>query len=180
MCSIHRTVLRDRLPILLPLAEADEEEIDPPKKGETVTGVIIEMDENGLWIEIGGKMSGYLPVKEASLSPLKNLNGLFEVGQSITGEMVGTLKGVPVISLRSAQLAVAWQEALKVRAADESFNVKVLEVNRGGVVCDAFGLKAFLPGSHFIGTADGSLVGTALKVGLSHPWPDDVTISLTN
>jgi len=145
-------------------AEADDEEIDPPKKGEEVTGVIIEIDENGALIEIGGKMSGYLPVKEASLSPIKNINTLYSVGDSITGEMVGTLKGMPVISLRSAQLVVAWQEALKVRAVDEIISVKVLEVNRGGIVCDLFGLKAFIPGSHYTGTADASLIGTTLQV----------------
>ena len=39
----------------------------------------------------------------------------------------------------------------QVRAADAVFETKVLEVNKGGAVCSAFGLKAFLPGSHFVG-----------------------------
>lgn len=145
-------------------AEADSEEIDPPKKGQTVTGTVIEMDDNGALLEIGGKMSGYLPVKEASLSTIKHVNLMMEIGQQVTGEIIGTFKGMPVMSLRSAQLVVAWEEALKVRATDETFSVKVLEVNKGGAICDAFGLKGFLPGSHYIGTPDESLVGTYLKV----------------
>lgn len=145
-------------------AQADDEEIDPPKKGQTITGTIIEMDDNGALLEIGGKMSGYLPLKEASLSPIKHVNMLFSVGQDITGDIIGSLKGMPVMSLRSSQLTVAWENALKMRATEEAFDVKIIEVNRGGAVCDAFGLKAFLPGSHYIGIPDASLIGTTLKV----------------
>merc|ERR1712159_475760 len=111
--------------------EADNEEVDPPKVGQQVTGTIIEMDDNGALLEIGGKMSGYLPAKEASLIPIKQVNSLFEVGQSLTAECIGTLKGMPVVSLRSAQLAEAWEHVLDVRAQDEAFEVTVLEVNKG-------------------------------------------------
>uniref|UniRef100_A0A7S0SQK5 S1 motif domain-containing protein n=1 Tax=Chromulina nebulosa TaxID=96789 RepID=A0A7S0SQK5_9STRA len=145
-------------------AEADEEEIDPPSKGQTITGTVIEIDDNGALIEIGGKMSGYLPLKEASLTPLKNLNSVLTIGQELTGEIIGSLKGMPVMSLRSAQLIVAWEKALNYRVTDEVFEVEVVEVNRGGAVCDLFGLKAFLPGSHFLGTPSESLIGTTLKV----------------
>jgi len=144
--------------------EADAEEVDPPKVGQTITGSVIEMDDNGALLEIGGKMSGYLPIKEAALIPIKHMNEVVEIGQSITAEVIGTLRGMPVISLRSTQLITAWEEVLKVRAADSSFAVKVLEVNKGGAVCSAFGLKAFLPGSHFLGVADESLIGTSITV----------------
>jgi len=143
---------------------ADKEEIDPPKVGQSITGEIIEMDDNGALLEIGGKMSGYLPVKEASLVGVKHVNTLFQVGQSLTAEVVGTLKGMPVLSLRSAQLALAWEQVLNMRAADTTFEVVVLEVNRGGAICSFMGLKAFLPGSHYLGLADASLIGQTLKV----------------
>ena len=86
-----------------------------------------------------------------------------EVGQQITAEVVGTLRGMPVISFRSSQLVTAWEKALKVRAADEAFDVEVIEVNRGGAVCQCFGLKAFLPGSHFVGMPDESVIGRTIK-----------------
>lgn len=145
-------------------AEADAEEVDPPKVGQTITGTVIEMDDNGALLEIGGKMSGYLPVKEAALIPIRHVNTVLDMGQEVTAEVIGTLKGMPVISLRSAQLIVAWEQVLKIRAADETFEAKVLEVNKGGAVCSALGLKAFLPGSHYLGVPDESLIGTTLKV----------------
>ena len=145
-------------------AEADAEEVDPPKVGQTITGSVIEMDDNGALLEIGGKMSGYLPLKEAALIPIKHVNTVLQMGQEVTAEVIGTLKGMPVISLRSAQLITAWEQVLAVRATDATFDAKVLEVNKGGAVCTAFGLKAFLPGSHYLGVPDESLIGTTLKV----------------
>ena len=143
--------------------EADSEEIDPPKIGQQITGTIIEMDDNGALLEIGGKMSGYLPAKEASLIPVKQVNTLFEVGQSLTAECIGTLKGMPVVSLRSAQLSEAWEHVLDLRAQDEAFEVTVLETNKGGAICSYKGLKCFLPGSHYLGLPDSSIIGTSFK-----------------
>ena len=106
-------------------AEADNDEQAPPKTGQTVTGTVIEMDDNGALLEIGGKMSGYLPLKEAALIPIKHVNTVLEIGQELTAEVIGTLKGMPVISLRTAQLIVAWAHALEMRAADSTFDAKV-------------------------------------------------------
>ena len=144
--------------------EADNEEVDPPKIGQTVTGTIIEIDDNGALLEIGGKMSGYLPIKEASLIPIKHLNERYEIGSEVTAEVIGTLKGMPVISLRPTELVSAWENILNIRAADSTFDAKVLDVNRGGAVCEIFGLDAFLPGSHYMGTPDESMIGMTLKV----------------
>ena len=55
-------------------AEADVESANPTKVGETITGTVIEMDDNGALLSIAGKMSGYLPLKEASLIPIKHVN----------------------------------------------------------------------------------------------------------
>jgi len=40
---------------------------------------------------------------------------VLEIGQEVTAEVIGTLKGMPVISLRNAQLCIAWEEIMKVR-----------------------------------------------------------------
>ena len=153
--------------------EADAENMQPPKTGNSITGTIIDMDDNGALLEIGGKMSGYLPIKEASLITIRHMSDVFEIGQQITAEVIGTLRGMPVISLRSAQLVTAWGNILNIRAADTPLDVKVLEVNKGGAICDTMGLKAFLPGSHFLGIPDESLVGSTIKVKFLDVNEDD-------
>ena len=57
--------------------------------------------------------------------------------------------------------------------------VKVLEVNKGGAICDAMGLKAFLPGSHFQGIPDESLVGQTIKVKFLDVNEDDGKIVIS-
>ena len=47
----------------------EEDVVAPPKVGDSISGVVIEMDDNGAMLEIAGKMSGYLPLKESSPDP---------------------------------------------------------------------------------------------------------------
>lgn len=137
----------------------------PPAVGQHLTGYVIDVDDNGALLAIGGKKSGFIPLAEASLMPPKHMSDVVKVGDTVTAEMIGTLRGMPVMSLRSAQLVEAWERVAKMRASDEAFAVQVAEVNRGGAVCNAFGgLKAFLPGSHYLGTPDESIVGSSITV----------------
>jgi len=71
---------------------------------------------------------------------------------------------MPVVSLRSSQLVVAWEKVLNIRATDAAFETTILEVNKGGAVSEFLGLKCFLPGSHFMGIADENLIGQKIKV----------------
>ena len=152
----------------------------PPKTGDTVTGRVVEIDDNGALLHLdSSKMSGYIPSKEAALIPVKDLSTIFEIGQEITADVVGTLKGMPVMSLRGKLLLEAWGEIAIVHEKDEIFEVKVLEVNRGGAVCAAFGLKAFLPGSHFLGVPDESLIGNMVSVKFLDVTPDEGKIVLS-
>lgn len=138
---------------------------EPPRVGEQITGHVINVDDSGALLSIRGKMPGYIPIAEASLIPVRRMPESLAVGDTITAEMIGTLRGMPVLSLRNAQLIDAWGRVAAARNNDELFTVQVLEVNRGGAVCSAFGgLKAFLPGSHFLGSADSSAIGRNVTV----------------
>ena len=87
------------------------------------------------------------------------------MGQELDVEVVGRLRGLPVVSYRVTQLAASWERVFKLQAADEAFDVVVQDMNRGGAVCEIFGLQAFLPGSQIVGVVDNSLIGNTIKVG---------------
>lgn len=55
------------------LATASLDMPEPPQLGDSVTGYVVEIDDSGAFIEIGGKMSGFLPLEEASLSPIRHV-----------------------------------------------------------------------------------------------------------
>lgn len=61
------------------LATANLDMPEPPQLGDSVTGYVVEIDDSGAFIEIGGKMSGFLPLEEASLSPIKHVKVSFHV-----------------------------------------------------------------------------------------------------
>lgn len=153
--------------------EAGEETMKPPVAGDKVTGTVVEWDDLGAFIDISGKMCGYLPLKEASLEPIKHVKEAVEIGQEITAEILGTLRGMPVFSLRSAQLVNAWDDILAKKEEDTSFSVKIVEVNKGGAMCYAFGLKAFLPGSHCVGMPTEDLVGKSIDVKFLDVNPEE-------
>jgi predicted RNA-binding protein with RPS1 domain len=107
------------------LFEEEEESgtFQPPKLGDIVTGYVLDIDDNGVLVEIAGKVSAFLPITEASLIPVTNLAGLFEIGQEVTGEIIDKSRGTPILSLRSAQLEAAWLEVHRLKHADEAFEV---------------------------------------------------------
>lgn len=134
--------------------------------GDTVTGVITSINKEGahIRVESAGK-SAFVPNREGSLWDIDSMNEMFQIGQEITGEMVGTLKGVPVVSLRRALLIDAWDFINATRTANAPIYVNVLEVNKGGAMCGGpRGLHAFLPASQATAPLTEALEGTRLQV----------------
>lgn len=151
MADVEMEISEDDLELRPPtlnnaFVSADDEE-DEVMIGQEMTGTIFEINEEGAFLEMGGKMSGFLPAEECSLQPMDKFEALFEIGQEITATVIGYERRQPVLSLRDSLLEVAWQEIMNKRSTDEPFEVTLLEVSKGGAVCDAFGMRVFLPGS---------------------------------
>lgn len=142
----------------------------PPQIGDMATGRVILINELGAYIEIPGKYPGFIPVAEGSLLPINSMKDVVKMDEVLTVEMIGTLRKRPVFSLRSARLAEAWEQVNATRNSDESFEVTVLEVNRGGAVTSGVaGLRGFLPGSHSVGgVITSAAVGTNITVGVTN------------
>lgn len=72
--------------------QADFNQVSPPSVGDMVTGTVIELDDNGALLEMGGKMSGYIPLKEVSLMEIARYANAacFEIASSVSlGERTG-------------------------------------------------------------------------------------------
>ena len=48
--------------------------------GETISGVIIAIESDGLYVDIGGKAPGYMPKKECGLGVITNFKEKFSIG----------------------------------------------------------------------------------------------------
>ena len=70
------------------------------------------------------------------------------------------------VSLKRLMYARAWESLAELYSADPVIEAEVVQVNRGGAIVLVEGLRAFLPGSHIMGSGGASeeLVGTTLKL----------------
>lgn len=148
------------------LAEAEASgKLDEPKVGALLEGKVLHLGDEGASVDIGFRIAAHLPLSEMSLSPVRRARDVVSVGQNLTVEVVQmSSQHVPIISIKKLALQSAWERILKLRDDDEEFNVTVIDINRGGAICIACELRAFLPASHLNGNVTQDLKGKVLTV----------------
>lgn len=101
----------------------------PAVAGQLVTGRVLTVDDKGATLDFGGKMPAFLPIRELTLQSIKSALKCVSVGQEVTGEVLGFVRGVPIVSLRGLQLEEAWDRVAELAREELSFDVTVLDVN---------------------------------------------------
>ena len=115
--------------------------------GEVVTGTVIGMESDGVYVDIGGKAPGFMPKNECGLGVITNLKERFPKGLEI--EVLVTREqnadGMVTISCRALALRKSWDKVRELEKEGKVVQVKVTGFNRGGVTCDLEGLRGFIP-----------------------------------
>ena len=135
--------------------------------GEVVTGTVIGMESDGVYVDIGGKAPGFMPKNECGLGVITNLKERFPKGLEI--EVLVTREqnadGMVTISCRALALRQSWDKVKQLEKEGRVAKVKVTGFNRGGVTCDLEGLRGFIPRSQLQdGENHEALVGKTLGV----------------
>ena len=135
--------------------------------GEVVTGTVIAMESDGVYVDIGGKAPGFMPKNECGLGVITNLKERFPKGLEI--EVLVTREqnadGMVTISCRALALRQSWDKVKQLEKEGRVAQVKVTGFNRGGVTCDLEGLRGFIPRSQLQdGENHEALVGKTLGV----------------
>ncbi len=146
------------------LAALDEQDF-VGTTGEVVTGTVIGVESDGLYVDIGGKAPGFMSKKEAGLGVVTNLKERFpkgtEVEVLVTGEQ--NADGMVTVSARALALRKSWETVRGLEKEGKVVQVKVNGFNRGGVTCDLEGLRGFIPRSQLMeGENHEALVGKTL------------------
>ncbi|MFF2482141.1 30S ribosomal protein S1 [Paenibacillus sp. NPDC058071] len=125
------------------------------KKGDTVTGTIVKIEDNQAYVSLGYKYDGIIPIRELSAVQLENASEAVQVGQEVQLKVVSIddEKEKLVLSKRQIDGEKAW-DALQSRfESGEVFEVAVADVVKGGLVIDV-GVRGFIPASmverHFV------------------------------
>lgn len=113
--------------------------------GKVLPGRVIAKEKGRVLVDLGGTTTGVVSGKELidGFNTAKALN----IGDEV---LVFVLEdeneeGMVVLSFRKAAQMQAWDKFLKMKESKETIQVIAREANKGGLMVDAMGVKAFLP-----------------------------------
>ncbi|WP_219836514.1 30S ribosomal protein S1 [Paenibacillus sp. R14(2021)] len=125
------------------------------KKGDTVNGTIVKIEDNQVYVSLGYKYDGVIPLRELSSLQLDSAQDAVQVGQEVQLKVVSIndAKESLVLSKKVIDGEKAWDVLQAQFEAGEVFEVTVADVVKGGLVADV-GVRGFIPASmverHFV------------------------------
>lgn len=128
--------------------EAEMADVATPNKGDLITGTVIQVLDDEVMLDVGGKSEGIIPLREMSFKDVNSAKDLVEIGDELE-----------VLVLRwddDGTILLSKKKVDSKRAMDkleEDFNEgrpvegTVVNTVKGGLLVDV-GVTAFLPASH--------------------------------
>jgi small subunit ribosomal protein S1 len=118
------------------------------KKGDTVKGTIVKIEDNQAFVSLGYKYDGVIPLRELSSVQLENAADAVQVGQEVELKVVSIddEKEKLILSKKLIDSERAWDELQRRFEQGETFEVTVADVVKGGLVADV-GVRGFIPAS---------------------------------
>ena len=147
--SVKKVVSKKEPRTMEELLKATGYELKGLKKGQLVEGVVTGVTKKMILIDIGAKTEGVVIEKEyeAAREMLADLK---------TGDKVQAYVGSPenergqiLLSLRQAVMHKRWELFEELIKSGETIEVHGLEVNKGGIIVKARGVRGFVPSSQF-------------------------------
>jgi len=116
------------------------------KEGEIITGVVSNIGEKYIFVDISAKSEGVIPIEEFRLT--KEIDKI-EVGSKIDVllEKIENFSGNVVISREKARRAKTWKRMEKAFENKEEIKGTIISRCKGGFVVDVDSCLCFLPGS---------------------------------
>ncbi len=131
-------------------------ELNIPRKGETIKGLVTGINRKAVMVDIGAKTEGLVAEKEYAVASefIETLKEGMEIDVYVMTEE--NEKGQIMLSLRRAMFDKLWGMLESYLENDKEVTVKGAEVNRGGMIVKWQGLRGFVPSSQFGGEYAGN------------------------
>lgn len=129
-------------------AEAFDKGIKHVRKGERISGVIVQVRDSEVLVDVGGKSEGVIPRSELTTFEAENIHDALKVGDQIE---VLVLKrendeGHPVLSKRRVDQEKYWENLINAMETGKYITGRIIEVVKGGLLADV-GVRGFIPAS---------------------------------
>jgi len=128
--------------------EAEMADFETPSRGDIIKGTVIQVQDDEVMVDVGGKSEGIIPLREMSLKDVNSAKELVSVGDEIE---VMVLKWDDDGSILLSKKKVDSQKVLD-KLGEDFNNGSIIEGTvtgtvKGGLLVDV-GMVAFLPASH--------------------------------
>ncbi|MGF1601386.1 MAG: S1 RNA-binding domain-containing protein [Thermosynechococcaceae cyanobacterium] len=151
--------------------------------GQTVHGKPVSHDHDGVYVDIGGKATAFLPPEEISRFAQPDLEVIVPLNEDrefliVKGE---DAEGKVTLSIRRLEIKALWGRLAQLEADGQTVEVYVTGLNKGGVTVDVEGIRGFIPRSHLVDRDNlEALQGQTLTAGFLEVDPDRNKLVLSN
>ncbi|MCC3144809.1 bifunctional 4-hydroxy-3-methylbut-2-enyl diphosphate reductase/30S ribosomal protein S1 [Halanaerobium sp. Z-7514] len=152
-------------------------------KGQKVEGTVVEINDNGVYVDVNYKTDGFIPLRHLSHSPVEDPREVVEMDQKIE-VVILTLEddeGNMILSKKQADYEKAWEKIVEAHENDEVIEAEVTKEVKGGLVVNV-GVRGFIPASHVaIGYVDdlSDYVGQTLRLKVIEVERDNNNVVLS-
>ncbi|ASS77176.1 30S ribosomal protein S1 [Tumebacillus algifaecis] len=125
------------------------------QKGDVVKGRITKIEDGQALVDVGFKYDGVIPIGELAPVRVENVSEVVQVGDEVEVKVlrINDEEGKIILSKKAADAVNSWDELKQKFTAGDVFEVKVLDVVKGGLVVNV-GVRGFIPASlverHFV------------------------------
>jgi len=118
------------------------------KEGDIVEGIVVAIDNDEVFVDIGYKSEGVIPIQELAIRRASNPAEVVSVGEVIEALVLDKEddEGRLILSKKRAQYERAWGKIQALTDSGGTVTGPVIEVVKGGLIVD-IGLRGFLPAS---------------------------------
>lgn len=119
------------------------------KKGQIVSGSVVQITDNEICVNIGYKSDGIIKKENLTARGDANPLDLFKLGDDIEAEVVSLNdgEGNVVLSRKSIESKLKWKELTETLDNEKIYTIAVERVVKGGVLTRLEGYDAFVPAS---------------------------------
>ena len=142
------------------LEELYNQSIRTLKEGEIIKGKIVKIRPKEVFVDVGFKSEGIIPINEFLPEELKEGQEVELVVDSVEDE-----NGMIILSREKARRIKSWDRILKLYESSGLLSATVTRKVKGGFMINADGVEGFLPSSHsgFKGIPDNQIIGKDFK-----------------
>jgi small subunit ribosomal protein S1 len=116
--------------------------------GQVVDGNVVQISEDGVFVDIGAKSEGHLELDQIRQEELVKL----QVGDTLKVRIIKKVDGEYKLSKKSVDFEEAWNKLTEAKEQNLEVDIKILEKVKNGYTCDAFGLiEGFIHHTNFRG-----------------------------